>query len=191
MRSEDEFAEEEIEDVPVSPLLGERKNQYGSVPGLDDEELADPRELERQVMLQEWGPVLMLPVRGRNGGFRPELDEEGLEWGAFATVDFKRTMPEFDKARYKADRLREKLRDILITLSIVMERLPGNAKYRVLKYLRRGIIDEEHIASEDMLAVAKLDARARRLQTEITELRKASWERWETARQRRLRCLEA
>ena len=28
----------------------ERKNRYGSVPGLDDDELADPDELERQVI---------------------------------------------------------------------------------------------------------------------------------------------
>ena len=51
--------------VRVSPLISvERRNPYGSVPGLDDEELATPEELERQVMLAEWGPVLALPVRG-------------------------------------------------------------------------------------------------------------------------------
>ena len=49
MRCENEFAEDEVEDVPVSALLHEaRRNRYGSVPGLDDEELADPEELERQ-----------------------------------------------------------------------------------------------------------------------------------------------
>ena len=69
MKHETEFEDEcEVEDVPVSPLLSEdRKNRYGSVPGLDDEELAEPWELERQVTLQEWGPVLALPVRGRGG----------------------------------------------------------------------------------------------------------------------------
>jgi len=189
MRCENEFAEDEIEDVPVSPLLCERKNKYGSVPGLDDEELAEPWELERQVMLQEWGPVLMLPVQGKQGGFRPELDEQGVEWGAFGTVDFARTMPEFDKARYKADMLQEKLRDVLITLGIVKERLP-RAAYRVLEYLRESVIDEEHIASEDVLALARLDARARRIQKEIGELRKVSWQRREAARQRRLAFLD-
>jgi hypothetical protein len=64
-------------------------------------------------------------------------------------VDFERTRPEFDKARYKADKLREKLKDVLIMLGIVKERLPGKAKDLVLKYLRTGIIGLEHITNED------------------------------------------
>jgi len=69
MKQEVEFEDEcEVDDVPVSPLLSEeRRNRYGSVPGLDDEELAEPWELERQAMLQEWGPVLALPVRTKRG----------------------------------------------------------------------------------------------------------------------------
>lgn len=185
-----EFVEDEIEDVPVSPRLCEQRNKYGSVPGLDDEELAAPEELERQIMLQEWGPVLMLPVRGKHGGFLPEVDEHGMDVDAFGTVDFARTMPEFDKARYKAEKLKEKLRDVLMMLDTVKDRLPGTATFRVLKYLRMGIIEEEHIANEDVLAMAKLIARAGRIQREIVELRKLSWKRREAARRQRLRRLE-
>jgi hypothetical protein len=109
MKQEVEFEDTDgVDDVPVSPLRSEdRKNRYGSVPGLDDEELADPWELERQVFLQEFGPVLALPVRGKRNWIHAAVDENGgLDWGAFGTVDFSRTMPEFDKARYKADKLR-------------------------------------------------------------------------------------
>ena len=50
-------------EVPESVLLRrELVNKYGSVPGLDDSELADPDELERQVFVQEFGPLLALPV---------------------------------------------------------------------------------------------------------------------------------
>jgi hypothetical protein len=31
----------------------ERQTGYGSVPGLDDSELADPEELERQIIIRE------------------------------------------------------------------------------------------------------------------------------------------
>jgi len=190
MRCETEFAEEGIEDEPLSALLHQgKRNRYGSVPGLDDEELADPWELERQVMLEQWGPVLMLPVRGRQDGFRPELDECGVDWGAFATVDFERTMPEFDKARYKADRLREKLKDVVIMFETVSERLP-RAKWRVLKYLRMGLIDEEQLASEDMRALWQLARRVQRLREEIAMLRRASQRRQEAERQRLLARLE-
>jgi hypothetical protein len=72
-----------------------RPRPYGSVQDLDDDELADPDELERQVYLEEFGPILALPVRGRKSQFRPSVDETGVvDWGAFGTVDFERTMPQ-------------------------------------------------------------------------------------------------
>lgn len=168
--------EREVDGIPVSALAArKRRAKYGRVPGLDDEELADPDELERQAYMEEFGPVLALPVDGRES-WRPWPTDGtgGLDWGAFGTVDFARTMPEFDKATYKADRLREKLKDVLIMLSIVKERLPGNAKYVVLKHLKMGVIELEHITNEDMLGVAQLYLRARRLQQEIAELEEAS-----------------
>ena len=85
-------------------------------------------------------------------------------------------------ARYKADKLREQLKDLLIMISIVRDRLPGKAKYLVLKYLKMGIIKPEHIASPDMAALARLYLRARRLQSEIGLLRAAS----QTRKERRL-----
>ena len=179
MQQEVEFKDTDgVDDVPASPLLSEdRKNRYGSVPGLDDEELADPRELERQVFLEEFGPVLALPVRGNRSWIQAAVDENGgLDWGAFGTVDFSRTMPEFDKARYKADKLQEEVRDVLIMFSIVRERLPRVAA-KVLKYLRMGAIELEHITSEDMLALAKLQLRADRIRGQIRELEEASWRR--------------
>jgi hypothetical protein len=69
-------------------------------------------------------------------------------------------------------------------MGIVKERLPGRAKYQVLKYLKMGVIDLEHIPSDDMRALAMLWFRAKRLQSEIANLRKSS-------RARRVKQLEA
>jgi len=128
--------------VAESALLKrERKNRYGSVAGLDDSELADPDELERQVYRQELAPVLALPVQGSRCSIRPAIDEDGsVSWGAFGTVDFERMYP-FNKVLYKADKLHEQLKDILIRFSIVNERLKTMAKYTVLNRLNRGIIE--------------------------------------------------
>ena len=165
--------------VPESALLRrERKNKYGSVPGLDDEELADPDELERQVIRKELGPILVLPGKARHGGIRPAIDESGgVDWGAFGTVDFDQYRPGLDKARYKADKLGEERKNLLIRLSVVKERLPGEAKELVLKHLRAGIIEFEHIVNEDVLAFTKLWFRAERIRKQIAELREASWRR--------------
>ena len=162
--------------VPASALLKrEHGNRYGSVPGLDDSELADPDELERQVLREEFGPVLALPVKASKSGIRPQVDESGnLDWGAFGTVDFDRYSGGFDKARYKADKLREQLDDLRIRFSMVSDRLKVEAKYLVLKYLRMNIIALEHIVNEDMLALARLYLRAKRLRKQIDDLRQAS-----------------
>lgn len=179
MKQPSQFEDAAVDDVPVSPLLSAgRKNVYGSVPGLDDEELAEPDELERQVMREEWGPILALPASAKRSGFKPEADESGgVDWGAFASVDFQRTMPEFDPVRYKADKVRQQLKDLLIIISIVKERLPGKAKYQVMKLVGMGVIEPEHIVSEDMLTLARLYLRAKRLQKQVAELEEASWRR--------------
>jgi hypothetical protein len=158
----------------------QKASRFGSVPGLADDELADPCELERQVIREAFEPVLMLSEKRSQRSVFPVVDESfGVDWGAFASVDFDRIRPEFDKARYKTEKLREQLKDTLIMLSIVSERLP-KAQYKVLKYLRMGVIDLDHISDIDMLAVAKLWHRIERLREEIDLLRSASW-----ARQRR------
>ena len=86
----------------------------------------------------------------------------------------QRTLPVFNKARYKAAKVREQLEDVLIMLSIVEERLPGNAKHLVLKYLKLGIIGLEHVVHEDMLDLARLWLRAQRLRKEIAQLEESS-----------------
>ena len=168
--------------VPGPVLRVEHGNRYGSVAGLDDAELLGPAELERAVYQQEFGPVLALPVKGSGSWIRPVVDEcGGVDFGAFGTVDFERLCP-FDKVRYKAEKLREQLKDLVIRMGIVKERLPGRAKYLVLKYLKMGIIELEHIASFDMLCLARLFLRARRLRDEIGRLEQVG----EVRRQRRL-----
>lgn len=158
--------------VPESALLRrEHRNKYGSVPGLENSELADPAELERQVFKQEFGPVLTLPVTSRKGSIRPTIDQEDhLDWGAFGTIDFERYSSGFDKLRYKADKLREQRKDVLIIFSIVNERVYSLAKYWILKYLNIGMIELKHIVNSDMLALARLFLRAERLRQQITEL---------------------
>ena len=178
MKDNTTWMEDSIE-VPESAVLTrEKPDRYGIVVGLELDELADPDELERQVLREQYGPILALPRSRRRDGFFPEIDPtDGTVWGAFGTVDFERCRGEFDKARYKADKLREKLKDATIMLSIVIERVPGRAKYLCLKYLRMGVIQMEHIASEDMKVIVKWYLRVRAIRQEISELVEASKQR--------------
>jgi hypothetical protein len=105
-------------------------------------------------------------------------ESSGVDFGAFGTVDFlERYSGGFDKARYKAEKLREALQSLLIRISIVEEKLPRPSRYLVLKYLRMGIIEMAHIVNEDMLALARLWLQARQTVKEIASAEKASFER--------------
>jgi hypothetical protein len=160
------------------PIERVRPSLYGSVPGLDDGELADPEELERWIMLEQWGPILALPTPVRSG-FHPSRDEFGNLDGAFGSVDFERLYGRFDKARYKADKLREQLRYTLIMLEMVMRRLPGLSKFMVLRLLRTNVIDLDHIDDERMHAIARWYLRSIRLREEIQQLREVGFRRRE------------
>jgi hypothetical protein len=178
---------ENIDDIPESPLLKVlRPSKYGSIPDLDDDELADPDELEEQVYRAEFEPILTLPIKAKRGGIRPDFDESGkMDFGAFATVDFERMYGGFDKARYKADKLFEELGGVTILLAIVKERIPGEAKYTVLRLVMKGKLELEDIAHEDMRALARLVLRAVKLRKDISQIKEQSWKR----RQARVRAI--
>ena len=165
--------------VPLSAIIAsKRKNKYGSIQGLPDDELADPEELERQVHIQEFGPVLALPVRGRRWQIQPAIDESGgVGWGAFGTVDFERLTGGIDRSLNKMDELWERYRDTLIMLGIVRQRLPKMATRLVLKHLRMGVIEVGHVADFWMYQAAELDSRARRIRREIVQLEEGQRER--------------
>ena len=160
----------------AAPVLvkREKSNRYGSVEGLPDEELADPDELQRQIEREQWELALILP-QPRCRHFNPGWDwSVDVDYNAFASVDFERTQPEFDKLRYKADKLNEEVRDLIIRFQIIKERIPGKAKYAVLRNVERGILDMGDIPDFDMYFLAELYLRIRRMQKEVERLRKVS-----------------
>ena len=165
---------EPIIDLPSPATKVETSNPYGSVPGLSDDELADPRELERMAFLDDWGPILKLPDLYPRRAFQPTMDESGKPDGAFGSGDFDRMYP-FDSALYKADKLKHELRFSQIRFESAMEQLPGPAKYKVLDYFRREIIELDHIVDDKMQAMVRMDARVHRLREETRSLRAYSW----------------
>ena len=174
MTNERVCIEEGVEVAAPVWLRRERKNRYGSVAGLADEELADPDELERQILREQWWPVLRLP-QPRCRVFSPGWDwSVDVDFDAFASVDFERTQPEFDKLRYKADRLNAEVKDLIIRFDIVKERVPGKAKYAVLRYVERGSLELADIPNAEMYFLAELYLRIRRMQKEVGRLREVS-----------------
>ncbi len=168
----------QVDDVPVNPLLVPvREHRFGGVSGLDEDELADPAELERQVMREQFGLVFDLPA-GEGTSIRPRVDEDGqVDWGAFGSVDFERLQPAIDKVMYKADKLREQVKDLVIRLDIVNQRVNVKQKWRVIKYVRMGWMDVDNIQHLGLWELAKLYLRIIRLKDEIVKLDEVSRER--------------
>ena len=92
------------------------------------------------------------------------LDENGgVDWGAIGTVDSDRYR-QFDKARYMDEKLHEEFSALLLLMDVSKPHVPGKAKHQVIKQLRMGVIDIDHIENVDMLVLARQYLRARRLQ---------------------------
>ncbi|MFH1613800.1 MAG: hypothetical protein ABIG61_01770 [Planctomycetota bacterium] len=174
MNEETFFIEDGVEVAAPVVLKVQRPDRYGKVEGLPDEELADPDEIERCVLRAGLEPVLLLPIP-KSKWYSPAWDTHtDVDFNAFASVDFDRLRPEFDKARYKADKLKEQLRDVLITFAMLNERVKKKVKYKLLKLVRIGRIEADQIKDWDMWQLAKYYMRAVRLCEEIRRLHKYS-----------------
>jgi hypothetical protein len=155
----------------ISVVKSDTKNKYGSVPGLSDEELADPETILRQVLIEEWKPILSLPIRKQHRFIRPNLDEHGhYDWGAFGTHDFAEVRGEVDKTGYKVDQLREELRHAAIMYEVVENRIPKLVRLQILRYLDLGWLDLDDIDDPNMYAIARWHLRIRRLRGQINSL---------------------
>jgi hypothetical protein len=187
MSQETDFVVEDGVVVPQSAALRRaHPSEHTNVPGLEDEEAADPDELERQIYREHFELVLALPEQPATGPGYRIWDDGSVGFGAYGSIDFERLRPKFDKARYKAAKLREELRDLVIRLGLISERLPSRGKGLVLKYVRMGMLEPEHIVHEDMRIMVRLYLRARRLRQEIQELEESSRKRRRNERAERL-----
>ena len=165
--------------VPVSALRQQqRRERYGGVEGLPDEELVAPDELERVMYKEMWWPILRLPRQRYERVIRPNGNEDGKpDWGAFGTVDFDRYRQDFDRLRYKAERLMDRQHDLTIMFETISERICSTAKYKILKLVRLGRLDPDDIENWDMWQLAKLYLRILRLQRQRYELKERSRQR--------------
>ena len=147
-----------------------RETGYGSVPGLDDSELADPGELMRLNVLEQWGPILALPAKPSKSHIRPTVDERGnLDWGAFGTVDFDRMFP-FNKKRYVVDRLKEELRNVLIAFDVLKEHLSEDERREVIRHVDMGK-DIDLIENWDQWFLARRYLQAKGIRRQINQHR--------------------
>jgi len=167
--------------VPASALRQEhRRTRYGNLSDLPDEEMADPDELERVMYKELWWSIFSLPQQRWECSIRPNMDEDGrVNWGAFGTVDFESYRPQHSKLRYKAERMKEQLKDRVIGLRILSERIPGTAKYKVLRLVKKGWLDTDDIEDFDIWQLAVGYVRAWRLRREIEQMLKKSRQKQE------------
>jgi len=159
--------------VPAAARLQQkRRDRYGHIKDLPDDELVDPDELERLVYQQEFGPVWALPFTPSKCVIKPTIDEDGKpNWGAFGTVDFFRYKPKFDPLTRIMNELEEQREHLLIMIGIMRERMKDKVDYEVINYVLKGIVDVDEIYDWDTWQLAKLSLRAVRFKKRIKKLR--------------------
>jgi len=161
-------------ELPVSGVVRvQRRKGYGTIPDLDDEAPADIGELQRLVAYSMYGPVIDLPGRhGRLGHVVLDADGE-VDWEAVGPAGGRRRRATPGVVG-RAGQLRKELGRVVGLIGLLEERVPGTAKYLVLKYVRMGILDLEHVSQHELRQVAQLEARARALRAELDGLRTCS-----------------
>jgi hypothetical protein len=163
-------------EIPSSPFLRPlRNNGCGSIHDLPDEELASPEELEHIAFLMDFEPLFLLP-KPKAAEYNPALSWSNPDYNAFLSMDFEREHV-FDKAKYKAGKLRDKLNDAVIMMRIISGRIKDNRKREVLRLVKMKIVQLEQIQDFDMRQLATYYLRALRLKEEITMLEEASRQR--------------
>ena len=145
----------------------ENNSKYGGVAGLSDEELASPQELERIYYRELWGPILLISKPKQ--AFNPAWDCHS-DTNVFATADFDRMMPEFDKLRYVRDKLRGQVKDLVILMRIVSERIRDIRKYKILRLVGKELLDADDIQHWDLWQLALMYKRALRIRENIDRL---------------------
>jgi hypothetical protein len=167
---------EEIDEseLPVSGVVRvQRRKGYGTVADLDDEAPASICELQRMVAWQMYAPLLALAGRKGRGG-RIVLDASGeVDWEAVGPAGGRRRRATPGVVG-RAGQLRRELGRVVGLIGLLEQRVPGTAKYLVLKYVRMGILDLEHVSQHELRQVAQLEARARALRAELDGLRTCS-----------------
>ncbi len=143
----------EYKRIPVKPTICPVKpEQYGTVEGLDNDELADPSELERIGYLRLYAPVLTLPRLDSDPIFSPEF-----AGGAFDTWDFHRMYPcmaETARRQSRLNWLKSKLRDRLIILSILKDKLSVSQRALAITAARKSS-DFESLPDPETQAFAR------------------------------------
>ena len=160
---------EEIDEseLPVSGVVRvQRRTGYGTVADLDDETPADIGELQRISAYEMYGPVIALPGRGGRLG-HVVLDANGeVDWEAIGPAGGRRRRAQ-PAPSGRAGELRAELARVIGLIGLLKERVPGTAKYLVLKYVQMGILDAEHVTNHDLRQLAKLEAKARQLREQL------------------------
>lgn len=156
----------EMSDLPVTGSIRVQRNRgYGNIPDLDDEAPMNLAELRRMVAWQLYGPLLALPGRHRRGYL--VLDANGeVDWNAIGPAG-RRRQPERRDTSERTEQLRTELVHVLSQIATATQRVPGTAKYLVLKHVRMGILQPEHVTDPNLREVVRLQAKAERLRQEL------------------------
>lgn len=161
----------DIGELPVSGAVRVvRRRGYGTIRDLEDEAPAEVGELQRLVAWDLYGPLLALPGRGGHAGDAVLTPDGEVDWARTSPVIARRCPQRVVEAPPSLG-LRERLAHAIELAALIRARIPGTAKYLVLKYVRMGILPIEEITNERLRRLVGLDADIRRLswQLERTE----------------------
>ena len=175
MKRKNEFNNERIVDLPVSPVLKIMRQQEEP----EDMEAIEWSEVRRILWELDWKPIMDLPMSKSERLHLHRQMEDGVDTSAFASMDFKRTHGlSNDPHRRKLAALKEERRNVLIKFELILEHIESPAKYQILKYVKQGIIEIKMCEDKTMFLAAKLYVRLLDIEERIREVKDARQRRF-------------
>jgi hypothetical protein len=130
----------------------ERQHKYGNVPGMNNDELADPVELERLSAWQMWGPVLALRPQWSKARIAYCNDGSGaIDWGAVGTITCHRV----ESDRPDAARANRQILELVRPNGVI--RAPVNRRTEAPRFPER---PEDYPEYDDLVRWGIIQARA-------------------------------
>ena len=107
-------------ELPTKACLQVAKKGFNAYEGMDDDEIEAYKEFRRWFVNKDFDLLQMIPQQDKDDFYIPFEDDDAISF-AFGSMDFRRTLPAFNKYHYKLKMIYQRIKDLAQTHSAISQ----------------------------------------------------------------------